>query len=138
MGIFKEVQYINILAAILNIVLSVILGKILGVPGIIVATALSRLATSFWFEGKVVFNKFAKPVSIYYLQQLKDFVVCCVVVSGSMWVCGFIKIPGIIGIVIKLLIASTITLSIEFAVYYKTEEFSIMVRNIKGAFIKKV
>lgn len=138
MGIFKEVQYINILAAILNIVLSVILGKILGVPGIIVATALSRLATSFWFEGKVVFNKFAKPVSIYYLQQLKDFVVCCVVVSGSMWVCGFIKISGIIGIIIKLLVASIITLSMEFAVYYKTEEFSIMIRNVKGAFIKKI
>ena len=69
MGIFKEVQYVNLVAAVLNIILSIILGYAIGVAGVIVATAVSRLLTSFWYEGKVVFNKLEKSAKEYYLIQ---------------------------------------------------------------------
>ncbi len=137
MGIFKEVQYINLLAAVLNIILSVVLGKLIGVSGVIVATAVSRLVTSFWYEGKVVFKKFNKPVKTYYLRQLKDFVVCCVVVSLSLFLCSFVKQGGIAGIILKMIIASFITFTAEFCVYFRSEEFKIFVQRIKGAAAKK-
>lgn len=132
MGIFKEVQYINIAAAILNIVLSVVLGKMIGVPGVIVATAVSRLVTSFWYEGKVVFKRFDKSVSIYYLQQLKDFGICCIVVVTSLFICRFVPSLGIIGIIIKLIISSVITVVVELLAYYRTDEFKLMLQKVKG------
>ena len=130
MGIFKEVQYINIAAAILNIILSVTLGKWIGVPGVIVATALSRLVTSFWYEGKVVFGRFGKSVRIYYLQQIKDFVICCIITGVTLLLCGYVKIGGIGGIVVKLFFAAIVTAVIELAVYYKTNEFKILTQKI--------
>jgi len=136
MGIFKEVQYINIVAAALNIVLSIVLGKCIGVPGIIVATALSRLLTSFWYEGKVVFERFEKSVSIYYMQQLKDFLICAVVVSLSLLLCRFITFGGVGGLIVKLLIASAVTGIVELAIYFRSPEFRLMVQKIIGAFKK--
>lgn len=132
MGIFKEVQYINIAAAVLNIVLSIILGRWIGVPGVIVATAISRLATSFWFEGKVVFKKLGKPVSIYYWLQMRDFAVCCVVVAVSLWFCSFVEMSGVPGMLLKILIAVSITSVIELAVYFRTRELRTLVRKIAG------
>lgn len=136
MGIFKEVQYINIAAAALNIVLSIILGKWIGVPGVIVATALSRLLTSFWYEGKVVFERFGKSVSIYYKQQLKDFLICAAVVSLSLLLCRFITFGGVRGLIVKLLIAVTVTLIIELTIYYRSPEFKLMTQKIKGVLKK--
>ena len=132
MGLFKEVQYINIIAAILNIVLSVILGKLVGVPGVIVATAVSRLVTSFWFEGKVVFNKFNKPVKIYLLQQLKDFLICSLVVISSLVICSFVKSNGFLSIFVKLMIASLATAVFEYLAYFRTEEYKTLIRKVKG------
>lgn len=136
MGIFKEVQYINIGAAFLNIILSILMGRIWGVPGIIVATAISRLVTSFWYEGKIVFSKFKKPVRLYYMQQAKDFMICCLVLGASLKICSIVTVTGIGGIAIKLLISFVLTLLVELAAYYKTEEYGI-IKNMVIALISK-
>ena len=123
MGIFKEVQYINLLAAALNIVLSVVLGFFIGIAGIVVATAISRLLTSFWFEGRVVFNKLNKSVKIYYFQQMKDLIICALVVVLSLVICNTISLHGVLGIIIRLIISVLISISTEFIVYHNTKEF---------------
>lgn len=133
MGIFKEVQYINVAAAIVNIILSVILGNLIGISGVIVATAISRLITSFWFEGRVVFNRFQKNVRIYYLQQLKDFMICSGVVALSLFICSFITVSGIGAIIIKGIIASGITFIAEIGFYFRTDELRTLISKISGA-----
>ena len=133
MGIFREVQYINIAAAALNIILSVVLGKWIGVPGVIVATALSRLLTSFWYEGKVVFERFGKNVGSYYLQQFKDLIICIVVVTASLLICQQIKTLGVVGIIIKLIVATIVTLIVEIGTYYRTDEFKLLKSKLKLA-----
>ncbi len=54
-GLFKEIKYIFIWTSAINLILSVILGNLLkpyglGLFGIIIATAISRCLTTFWFE----------------------------------------------------------------------------------------
>ena len=130
MGIFKEVQYANLFAALINVILSIILGKIIGLAGIIIATAISRLLTSFWYEGKVVFQKLNKPVSEYYLRQLKDFLVCSFCVLVSLFIINRLKMSGIIAIVCKLMIAVAVSGLIEFIVNYRTNEFKRIVKAV--------
>ncbi len=134
MGIFQEVQYINIAAAGLNILLSVILGKMMGVAGVIVATAVSRVLTSFWFEGKVVFGRFGKPVKIYLILQLKNFVICLMSVGIAYFMCSVLQGSSVLMIVIKLLIALTISSAITFAWYGKSNEFKTMKCKIFNVF----
>lgn len=134
MGLFKEVQYINMIAALLNIVLSIIFGMWIGLPGVIVATAISRLFTSFWYEGKVLFKKLDKSVIIYYAQQLKDFLICVVSVVICVSMSDLINVHGWLGIIIKFCSSFFISLMIEIAVYYRTEEYKMMKSKILGVF----
>ena len=123
MGIFKEVQYINLVSAGLNIVLSIVLGKLMGLSGVIVATAISRLITSFWFEAKIVYNKFTKPVSLYFKQQLKDFCICVGITLVSYYICDHIAIHGFSGLAIRLIIVGCITMIVEYIIYHNSIEF---------------
>lgn len=131
MGVFKEVQYINIAAAGMNIVLSIILGKRLGVAGVIAATAISRLLTSFWYEGKVVINKLEVVVSKYFYYQLKSITITSITVVISLMICSNVKLAGMVLILVKLLIAVGISAVTIFLAYYKTEEFNLIVSKIR-------
>lgn len=57
MGLFKESVLAPLMSAVLNIVLSIILGNLMGLGGIFIATAVSRLATTTWVDGYLVFKK---------------------------------------------------------------------------------
>lgn len=134
LGLFKSVQYINVFAAVINVVLSIIGGVIWGIPGIIIATAISRLLTSFWYEGMVVFKSLMKPVSDYFLYQLKDFLICIIVTLLSYIICGHITIGGIYGILIKLVITVILVSVFEYAVYRGTEEHRYIIWRLSNFF----
>lgn len=74
-GLFRQTKRVMIYTALLNIILSIVLGKIWGLFGILFATFISRLLTNFWFEPiklyKFYFNKSAKE---YFVDQLSNAV----------------------------------------------------------------
>lgn len=126
MGIFKEVQYVNLIAAGLNIVFSVALGYVWGAAGVIVATAISRLLTSFWYEGKIVFNILGKREKEYYFIQLRNVLVAAVIIGCSVGINHFILTGGIAGMAIKIVVCSVITFWAEVLFNGKTSEFKML------------
>lgn len=69
-GLFKQTKQVMIYTAILNIILSIILGKICGLFGILIATFISRLLTNFWFEPVKLYKLyFHKPAKEYFIDQ---------------------------------------------------------------------
>lgn len=138
MGLFKEVQYINLWAAGLNCVLSILFGKMIGVSGVVIATAVSRLLTSFWFEGRIVFKRFSKPVSIYFLMQLKSFCVCIIAIGTAYFICSYIKGNVYVVILLKLLVASFISLLFSLIVYGRSPEFLIMKQKLLNVIFRRM
>lgn len=69
-GMYRRTKYIMLAAAIENIFLSIILGKIWGVFGIIIASSISRLTTYIWYEPVVLFREFfdRDPKEFFYKQ----------------------------------------------------------------------
>ena len=130
MGIFKEVQYVNLVAAVLNIILSIILGYAIGVAGVIVATAVSRLLTSFWYEGKVVLNKLEKSAKEYYLIQLRSVLIAAIIVGCSVGINHFVPIGGIVGMAIKIIVCTVITMLAEVLFNRKTLEVKMLTGRI--------
>ena len=130
MGIFREVQYCNVIAAILNIGLSICLGKAIGMSGVIVATAISRLLSSVWYEGRVVFRKFNKPVSEYYWRQVHDFAICCVCLLTSLSLSSLVLADGIVGLIRKTAVALITSILIEWAVWHKSKEYRVVLNAV--------
>lgn len=71
-GLFEKVKYLMVFTALINIVLSIVLGIYWGVTGILLATTISRVLTSVWYEPNILFrNIFNKSVAKYWIRQGK-------------------------------------------------------------------
>ena len=72
LGLFKEGRLAPFISALINIILSIILGNIMGMEGIFLATVLSILFTTFWYMPKVIFkNAFNSSINVYFKKIIK-------------------------------------------------------------------
>ncbi len=113
MGLFKESVAAPALSAIINIALSVILGYKMGMSGIFVATGVSRLITTTWVDGYLVFKKRLNksPVRFYvtYVAYFLFAIITAIILQAVLtrfdlegWI-GFIKAVGITAVVYNVL-----------------------------------
>ena len=54
-GMYLQTKYVMVATAVVNLVVSVVLGKTLGLAGILFATSIARISTYFWYEPQVLF-----------------------------------------------------------------------------------
>ena len=128
-GLFEQVRFLMLIRAAINIVLSVILGMLCETFGILLATAISLLLTSFWYEPNILFkNVFEVPVLKYWIMQLKCFLATFLGLLISFFTVQYIP-DGIIPLILKAVIVVTAVVVTFFAVFHKSKEFE-MVTNI--------
>lgn len=124
MGMFVQIKFVLVITSVINIILSVVLGKLIGVAGIIVATGISRLVTVAWYEPVILFKqKFEQPMSEYWIFQIKNFGVNLLIIILSFIVCSLLP-NQIIWLVVKLIITVIIILVIEYVTMRKTQEYN--------------
>jgi len=83
-GLFNKVKYLMIAVAGCNIVFSIILGKILGIFGVLLAPSLARLVTQVWYEPQILFKsvfgisqkKYWRSAIRYFVLTVISFVLC--------------------------------------------------------------
>lgn len=110
MGLFRESVAAPVISAVLNIVLSVMLGYKMGMSGIFIATAVSRLATTTWVDGYLVFKKRLNksPIKFFgvYVFYLAFTVTSAYFIQSVLL---FVEIEGWIGLMVQI--------GITFAMY---------------------
>jgi len=107
-GIFNNsIKYVTIITAILNIFLSIILGKFWGLSGIICATIISRIIYAWWKEPKVIFNSYFNVSSRgYFKNYLLRLIYVIFIYFIINFICTYIIIDNLI---LKLIINGIIT-----------------------------
>ena len=79
MGLFTQGQYRPLIVSVINVVVSIVLSFKLGVTGVLVGTAISRICVNLWYDPWIIhkkgFNKSVKPFFINYIVRL-FFLVC--------------------------------------------------------------
>ncbi len=121
-GLFDKVKYLILIRAAINLVLSVVLGQRFGVIGILIATSVSMIATSFWREPEIVsIYVLKRKQSIYWLKQLKYFVATFFAFSISYIVLKPLSNSFIL-LIVKTLIVGVITTLCFIAVSLKSKE----------------
>lgn len=91
-GLFHETKYIPLATAILNLILSVILGMKWEMFGILIATALSRFLYIGWREPMILFRQyFGAGLKKYFLNYLKRALLTVVVTFITYSLCERIR-----------------------------------------------
>lgn len=123
-GLFREVRYLLLTTAGCNIVLSIILGKLMGISGILFATSISRFITQVWYEPSLLFRRvFGCSAKCYWGQQLRYSLT--VVVSLFLSYCLTMTLPSdFVGFLLKAMSVAAITSILFILTNIKTEEFS--------------
>lgn len=137
-GLFRQTKRVMIYTAILNIILSVILGKTCGLFGILIATFISRLLTNFWFEPiKLYKHYFHKSAKEYFINQAIN-AVCTILMIATLLVISIplssINIYGRFFIKIALCVAIP---CITFVIRYRKEGFLVKVMNTLHQIVKE-
>lgn len=139
-GLFRQTKYVYLVAAILNIVCSIILGKLYGVFGILIATSIAMLLTNFWFEPYMLFKQcFEADVKPYFVARIKNFGLI-IIASVVLWILfqyiELIQIHAIIIFIIEVCITAIIPNLLFLLAYFKKDEFQYY-RNLMYNFLRE-
>lgn len=112
-GLFGVGKYRPIIAAIINLAVSVILAPSLGISGVLLGTIISRFCVYFWFDPYVIHKYvFLKSVNVYFL----DYIVKTLTV--------------IIALIITSIVSKLINIEILYIKFMSDIVFSIFIPNI--------
>lgn len=139
-GLFVQGKYRPVIMAALNIGISILLAKYIGIAGIILGTLISRALTQLWYDPWLIYRMvFFKSVWEYFLVYFLYIAVtvgCC---AASQFLLGAVY-PGsgfvqlIIGLVISLVI-SNLAIVLLFC---STREFKAIMEIVKKTIRRRV
>lgn len=133
LGLFKYGQYILIFTAAINIFLDVILGKLWGVFGIYLATAISRVLTNTWYEPYAVYKYGLGESPIKYFFRYIGYLLTLLISGIICWfICSRFMFSTTLTVFFKLIVCSIVPNLIFLLVYGRTEEFRYIVKKLKG------
>ena len=137
-GIYNKTKYIMLIAAGLNLVLSLLLGYIGGLEGIIAASVFSRVATYFWYEPKILFETVLyQKLKLYFIPFIVNISIV-IITTFSFWYC--LKLFSIGGNILNLIFVNiclcVIITMIYFLLYRNKEEFLYLKNAVKTIIIK--
>lgn len=132
-GLFVKGKYRPVATVILNLVISIILVKKMGITGVFLGSIISRMCTTWLYDGWLIYT-FAfhrSPVKFYF-----DSIVCGVMITalsfGIETLCVYLSIPdGIVGLIARGVLCLVISNAVLFLLYRKREEFDIVFQKCK-------
>lgn len=136
-GLFRKTKYIMLWTAVLNVIFSIMLGKRFGLTGILLATSISKLLTSFWYEPKLLFREyFGKPCGIYFLTTVMGWGITAVT-TGMAWLASRWIIPDSwLSLVGKGVVVASISFAVTIAFYWRTPGFKFLLERGKALALK--
>ena len=122
-GLWYENRFRTVAESIVNILLNWTLGYFFGVPGIIVATLISLLIIGFGYGSQILFRHYFvhEKVSKYFLRHATYALVTIMVGAVTYFVCSFISLDGIWGLVAKVTVCVVLPNLIYLTVYRNTK-----------------
>ncbi len=139
LGYFVQGRFAPVVASVINIVLSIVLGKWIGLSGVFFATSISRFFTMGLVDPILIYkNCFKKNPIIYYIRYFGFFAVVAAISFASKTVMSFITIDGIAGFILRVAVYTVMFNALALLVSFKTKEFSYIKTTVYEKFIKKI
>lgn len=137
-GLFKNVKNTLLVQALISIVFSYVFGNMWGVSGIFVAKIISTLATTYWYEPKLLFKEiFNKSTCLYWKKQLKYYIISIVSFVACYLIINNIVSQTIMGFITKTLIVVGVVCLLFYLATRNTKEYRRIIELIKTGFYKQ-
>lgn len=123
-GLWNEMKYSYIFNTCCNLSMNIILGKLMGMTGIILASLLTCIISGCFWQCIILFkNYYKKSARKYIFMQFKYFGIAAVIILCTYYICHFIAYGGIIELALKTCICVVIPSILLFIVYFRNKYF---------------
>lgn len=139
LGIFWSDKYCTLIRALINIVVSIILAKKIGIAGVFLGTLISDVLTTFWYQPYILFKKgLNKSVSRYFKDFIKYTFITMIEILIALAILRNINISslilkliieGIVGVIVFLLIT---------IILFRKNEYFLFVKDVVMGYINKI
>lgn len=135
-GLFQKGKYSPVIAAIINLGVSIVLVNYIGIAGVFLGTVISRFCTYFWFDPYVIYKSiFNQPVRSYFLRYIGYSLTVLVSAFFTKGICSLMSgMPPFWDLFLDAIVSVTVTCGLFIAVYWKTAEFLYLLNLVKGLF----
>lgn len=126
-GIFAPDRYMPLIEAIVNLIVSIILVKKMGIMGIFLGTTISTLVIPFWTQPKIVFEKvFGVSLFEYFKSYLYYIFIALSVGYFSSYVNNYIPYNGFLLVICRSIVSLVICNLCYFLIFFRTDEFKYL------------
>ena len=130
-GLYKRARWIMFICAIENLVLSIILGKLWGTFGIIIASFISRMTTTFWFEANLLYREVLNENQLnYYLKIASNTVIMLLFGGITYFITSKLNVTNLLVWLVKGCICTIIVNVLYLIKYFRNEDFKVIVGKI--------
>ena len=140
-GLFKQGKFRPILVAILNIILSIFLGKLWGVFGVLFATFLSRAAISLWYDPLIlhryVFEVSCKPFFARYFRRVLLLTTILIVMLTIRYVV-LSSATTVLRFAVMTMFTAIVPNAIFWLAYHRCEEYAYFRSIVKDRVIAPI
>lgn len=138
-GLYKPDRFVPIIAAVVNIILSVILVKYLGLSGIFIGTIVSTLLFSFWIKPILVYKYIFKRNLLEYFIDIFLKLFAVIICGLVCWIIGegLFQSYTILNLMGRLLVCLIVSNIVMILLTFKTNEFKY-IYNISSSIITRV
>ncbi len=141
-GIWWKLKISYVIEAISNLLLNFILGKLFGITGVILATIITIFLFNYLQRNKVLFNNYFKNNSIlvFYKEQFYYLFITIIASTISYLACLLIRDNSILHIIIKGIIAfsvSNIVIALSYMYTKRFKDTKVMINRIINTLLHK-
>ncbi len=139
LGVFKEMRYITLVTAAINLFFSVVLGYYAGLFGILMATSIAYLLYAFWKEPSVLFRKcFKAPLWQYFANYIQKVLLCVFAGALTYYACAAISLSNLyLAFACKVIVCSILPNLIFLLCTFKTKEFTYVQATLLQPLLQK-
>ncbi|PWM80330.1 MAG: hypothetical protein DBY41_05870 [Clostridium sp.] len=132
-GLWDKTLIRQILAAIMNLILDVLLVKPFGISGIVFASFFTNAFVSLPMDIYVTYKYILHDkVMIGLKKEVFNFIVTTIVCGVTFFLCGLISNDGIFGLFLKILLCCIVPNVIILIFYYRTDNFRYVRIHLKN------
>ena len=127
MGVFWYDRYKSLAEAMINLGVSIVLGRKFGVTGIFLGTMVSTVTTSLWIEPYMLYkHRFGVSSRSYFTKYFLYALVTFSIWYGEDRICRYIVGEPWVICMVRMLLCFGITNLAYLAIYHRTGEFKLL------------
>lgn len=131
LGLFIQGKWAAVIAAVVNLILSVILCKAIGLGGIFIATPISRLISTGIIDPYLIYKRTFKRNVLEYFEMFIGYCVIFIVIAViSNFAINCVSIAGWLGVILKAGIVTVIFNGLMISVFFRTKIFKELLQSV--------